>query len=183
MMATEGDGLGSVTERLARNHYDVDEENSHIHIDQDIARRTGTGKLLVRVCPAHVYFRGAGRHDFRGVCSMSGMWHVPGSRCSRIAGMALPHRCGGNFIQRRLTDLSGWLWSDIDGTRWEILRWLHKKAVGMKPVGGTHPQSWRGQPAALRNEQLTWCPIVKDTVHRRASSLCGSEPICRLRRS
>lgn len=49
--------------------------------------------------------------------------------------MALPHRCGGNFIQRRLTDLSGWLWSDIDGTRWEILRWLHKKAVGMKPVG------------------------------------------------
>ena len=55
MMATEGDGLGSVTERLARNHYDVDEENSHIHIDQDIARRTGTGKLLVRVCLAHVY--------------------------------------------------------------------------------------------------------------------------------
>lgn len=182
MMATEGDGLGSVTERLARNHYDVDEENSHIHIDQDIARRTGTGKLLVRVCPAHVYSEepdGTISVEY-AACLECG---VPGSRCSRIAGMALPHRCGGNFIQRRLTDLSGWLWSDIDGTRWEILRWLHKKAVGMKPVGGTHPQSWRGQPAALRNEQLTWCPIVKDTVHRRASSLCGSEPICRLRRS
>ena len=54
-MAAKSDGFGSVTDRLAKNHYDVDEDNSHIHVNQDIARRTGTGKLLVRVCPAHVY--------------------------------------------------------------------------------------------------------------------------------
>lgn len=46
---------GTVTERLAKNSYEVDEGNSHIVVHQDEARRTGTGKLLVRVCPAHVY--------------------------------------------------------------------------------------------------------------------------------
>lgn len=46
---------GTVTERLAKNSYEVDERNSHIVVHQDEARRTGTGKLLVRVCPAHVY--------------------------------------------------------------------------------------------------------------------------------
>jgi ferredoxin like protein len=44
-----------VTERLAVLHYDVDEEESHIEVDQEAARRTGAGPLLVRVCPAHVY--------------------------------------------------------------------------------------------------------------------------------
>lgn len=47
--------FGTVTERLARNAYTVDEGNSHIHVNQEVARATGTGKLLVRVCPAHVY--------------------------------------------------------------------------------------------------------------------------------
>ena len=47
--------LGSVPERLARNRYQLDEENSHITVHQDAARRTGTGKLLIRVCPAGVY--------------------------------------------------------------------------------------------------------------------------------
>ena len=47
--------IGSVPERLAKNRYDLDEECSHIEVDQEIARRTGTGALLVRVCPAHVY--------------------------------------------------------------------------------------------------------------------------------
>ncbi len=46
--------FGSVAERLACNRYELDEE-SHIELDQDLARRTGTGKLLVRICPAHVY--------------------------------------------------------------------------------------------------------------------------------
>ncbi len=46
--------LGTVSERLARNRFDLDEE-SHIEIDQDLARKTGTGKLLIRVCPAGVY--------------------------------------------------------------------------------------------------------------------------------
>lgn len=45
----------SVTQRLAGNHYEIDEGNSHIEINQEIAKATGTGKLLVRVCPAQVY--------------------------------------------------------------------------------------------------------------------------------
>ena len=47
--------FGSVPQRLAGNAYRLDEAVSHIEIDQQIARATGTGKLLVRVCPAHVY--------------------------------------------------------------------------------------------------------------------------------
>nr|NLD41117.1 ferredoxin [Actinomycetales bacterium] len=49
------DYLGSVPERLARNVYETDEEQSHIEVNQEIARATGTGKLIVQVCPAHVY--------------------------------------------------------------------------------------------------------------------------------
>ena len=48
-------GYGSVAERLAHNTYDLSEEESHIEVDQEIARATGTGKLLVQVCPARVY--------------------------------------------------------------------------------------------------------------------------------
>jgi ferredoxin like protein len=47
--------LGSVPERLARNHYELDEDTSHIEVDQEAARRTGAGPLLVAICPAHVY--------------------------------------------------------------------------------------------------------------------------------
>ncbi len=47
--------FGSVPERLAGNRFQTDEEFSHIEVHQDIAKATGTGKLLVRVCPAHVY--------------------------------------------------------------------------------------------------------------------------------
>jgi len=47
--------FGSVPERLARNMYVLDEEGSHIEVDQEVVRRTGTGRLLVRICPAHVY--------------------------------------------------------------------------------------------------------------------------------
>ncbi len=45
----------SVAERLARNSYQTDEELSHIAINQELARITGTGKLLVAICPAGVY--------------------------------------------------------------------------------------------------------------------------------
>ena len=45
----------TIAAKLARNHFDTDEEESHIHVDQDIARATGTGPLLVQVCPAGVY--------------------------------------------------------------------------------------------------------------------------------
>lgn len=35
--------------------FTTDEEQSHIHVNQEIAWANGTGRLLVRVCPAHVY--------------------------------------------------------------------------------------------------------------------------------
>ncbi len=47
--------LASVNDRLARNSYNLDDEQSHIEVNQEIARRTGAGALLVRVCPARVY--------------------------------------------------------------------------------------------------------------------------------
>ncbi len=47
--------IGSIAERLARNSVALDEESSHIVVNQEVARATGTGRLLVQVCPAHVY--------------------------------------------------------------------------------------------------------------------------------
>lgn len=47
--------MGSVPERLAANRYDLDEAHPHIEVHQEVARRTGTAAVLVRVCPAHVY--------------------------------------------------------------------------------------------------------------------------------
>lgn len=47
----------SVTERLALNRYVTDEAESHIVVNQDIARATGTDDLLIACCPAHVYSR------------------------------------------------------------------------------------------------------------------------------
>lgn len=47
--------LGTVPERLARNHYELDEGESHIEVDQDVVRRTGCGPTLVAICSAHVY--------------------------------------------------------------------------------------------------------------------------------
>ena len=49
--------IGKVSERLARNRYVLDEETSHIEVDQAAVRKAGIGELLVRVCPAHVYSR------------------------------------------------------------------------------------------------------------------------------
>jgi ferredoxin like protein len=45
----------STPERLAGNRYVTDEECSHIEVHQELARKTGTGRRLVAVCPAHVY--------------------------------------------------------------------------------------------------------------------------------
>ena len=47
--------FGSVPERLAGNHYELDEAQSHIQVHQDVVRATGVGPLLVRICAAHVY--------------------------------------------------------------------------------------------------------------------------------
>ncbi len=45
----------SVTERLTKNRFNLDEEEGHIEVNQEIAKATGTGKALVACCPAHVY--------------------------------------------------------------------------------------------------------------------------------
>jgi len=45
----------SVPERLTKNRYNLDDEESHIEVNQEIAKATGTGKALVACCPAHVY--------------------------------------------------------------------------------------------------------------------------------
>lgn len=47
--------FGSIAERLNGNLYNLDEEESHIEVNQEIAKKTGIGKLFVRICPAHVY--------------------------------------------------------------------------------------------------------------------------------
>lgn len=47
--------LASIAERLAANRYLLDEGQSHISLDQEAARRTDAGAMLVRVCAAHVY--------------------------------------------------------------------------------------------------------------------------------
>lgn len=47
--------IGSVPERLGGNVHLLDEGQSHIDLDQATACTTGTGRLLVRVCPAKVY--------------------------------------------------------------------------------------------------------------------------------
>lgn len=47
--------FGSISERLDKDRYNTDTEESHIKIDQEAAARTDAGKLLARVCPAHVY--------------------------------------------------------------------------------------------------------------------------------
>jgi ferredoxin like protein len=45
----------TVPDRLAANSYTTDEEESHIRIDQDLARSTGSGLRIIAVCPAKVY--------------------------------------------------------------------------------------------------------------------------------
>lgn len=45
----------SVPDLLARNRFDLDEEESHIEVDQQVVKATGTGRALVACCPAHVY--------------------------------------------------------------------------------------------------------------------------------
>jgi ferredoxin like protein len=47
--------FGTVSERLDKNRYETDAKQSHIQIDQAVAKSSGAGPLLVRICPAHVY--------------------------------------------------------------------------------------------------------------------------------
>ncbi len=45
----------SIPQRLAVNRFTLDEGESHIEVNQQLAKSTGTGKRIVTVCPAHVY--------------------------------------------------------------------------------------------------------------------------------
>lgn len=83
-MTAKSDGFGSVACRLAKNHYDVDEDNSHIHVNQDIARNRYGKAIGASVSGARV-FRGVRWHYFRGVRSVSGVWHLSGGCCARLA--------------------------------------------------------------------------------------------------
>ena len=49
----------TVAQRLGRTRFLLDEEESHIEIDQAEAERTGAGDRLIACCPAHVYSREA----------------------------------------------------------------------------------------------------------------------------
>lgn len=51
--------LASVTERLTKNRFVLDEEESHIEINQELARLTGAGDVLIACCPAQVYAKAA----------------------------------------------------------------------------------------------------------------------------
>ena len=45
----------SVPERLARNRFVLDDEQSHIEVNQDIVKATDCGTTIVACCAAHVY--------------------------------------------------------------------------------------------------------------------------------
>ncbi len=45
----------TVPERLAANRFEIDEDESHIEIDQELCRSTGTTQAIIAVCPAGVY--------------------------------------------------------------------------------------------------------------------------------
>jgi ferredoxin like protein len=45
----------SVPDRLARNRFELDEEESHIEVNQEVVKATGCGRAIVDCCSAHVY--------------------------------------------------------------------------------------------------------------------------------
>ena len=47
--------VSTVEQRLAANSFQVDEAESHIVVDQELCRTTGTGAAIIAVCPAGVY--------------------------------------------------------------------------------------------------------------------------------
>ena len=45
----------SVPELLAKDRFELDEEESHIEVDQAVVKASGCGKAMVACCAAHVY--------------------------------------------------------------------------------------------------------------------------------
>lgn len=50
--------LPPVAERLAGNRFVLDEEHSHITVNQELARSTGSAARMIAACPARVYSLG-----------------------------------------------------------------------------------------------------------------------------
>ncbi|HEX7660914.1 MAG TPA: 4Fe-4S dicluster domain-containing protein [Pseudonocardiaceae bacterium] len=49
--------LPSIPELLAKNRFNLDEEERHIELDQEAAEATGTVDRIIACCPAGVYAR------------------------------------------------------------------------------------------------------------------------------
>ena len=81
----------SVPERLTKDRFLLDEEQCHIEVNQEIAKASGTGKLLVACCPAHVY-TGTRRDHLRRVRRLPGVRNLPRDCCPWLAEMALSPR-------------------------------------------------------------------------------------------
>jgi len=47
--------FGDITERLDKDRYETDTEESHIKVNQEAAAKSNAADLLIRICPAHVY--------------------------------------------------------------------------------------------------------------------------------
>ena len=45
----------TVPEKLAHNRYQLDDDESHIEVDQGAVRAAGCAAMIARCCPAHVY--------------------------------------------------------------------------------------------------------------------------------
>ena len=45
----------TIPERLAKNRFVLDDDQSHIEVNQQITKASGCGKAIVACCPAHVY--------------------------------------------------------------------------------------------------------------------------------
>lgn len=45
----------SVPERLAKNRFELDEEASHIEVNQELVKATGCAQAIVKCCAAQVY--------------------------------------------------------------------------------------------------------------------------------
>lgn len=45
----------SIPEALSGNRHHLDEQETHIEINQELARQTGAAEVLIACCPAEVY--------------------------------------------------------------------------------------------------------------------------------
>ena len=90
--------LGNVESRLAKNSYEVDEGNTHIEVNQEIARATGTGRMLTKICPAHVY-----REEADGTISVEFAACLGAGCASR---WPLPDRSSGTIPRARWASAS-----------------------------------------------------------------------------